>query len=120
LYKGKAPLHELDFQEAGFAWTQLDRQNDAILCYERIGKDDDDFLLVVMNADQQTHFDYPVNVREGYSYSELLNTDDERWGGSGILNTEDATPAQNAEGQAEIRIMIPPVSLLIFEPKRII
>jgi 1,4-alpha-glucan branching enzyme len=120
LYKDKAALHECDFQEAGFAWTQLDRQNDAILCYERIAKEHDDFLLVIMNADQQTHFDYPVNVREGFNYSELLNTDHEAWGGSGIVNAEEAIPVLNAEGQAEIRIMIPPLSLLIFEPKRMI
>ncbi|HCK21927.1 MAG TPA: hypothetical protein DHW15_07145, partial [Bacteroidetes bacterium] len=102
----------------GFEWTQLDRQDDCILCYERIAKDKDDFLLVVMNADQQTHYDYPVHVRPNLSYREIFSTDSEEWGGSGIHNAEPIAAVTADDDISEIRIMIPPLSLLIFKPEK--
>ena len=118
LYAEQLPLHECDFEEAGFKWTQLDRQDDCILCYERIAADEEDHLLVVMNADQQTHFDYPVNVREGVSYQELFNSDDEAWGGSGLVNEGVLEPVKNESEQDEIRLLVPPLSLIILQPKK--
>ena len=118
LYTGQKSLHEMDFEEAGFEWTQLDRQDDCILCYERIAKDKDDFLLVVMNADQQTHYDYPVHVRPNLSYREIFSTDSEEWGGSGIHNAEPIAAVTADDDISEIRIMIPPLSLLIFKPEK--
>ena len=117
LYTGQKSLHEMDFEEAGFEWTQLDRQDDCILCYERIAKDKDDFLLVVMNADQQTHYDYPVHVRPNLKYREIFSTDSEEWGGSGINNLEPVAAVTAEDDISEIRIMIPPLSLLIFKPE---
>jgi len=119
LYTIEKTLHEMDFEEAGFNWTQIDKEDDSILCFERIAKDPKDFLMVIMNNDQQTHYDYPLKIRRGLTYAELFNSDSEEWGGSGILNEGEYSAADiEEEGKGEIKIIIPPLSLLIFKPNK--
>jgi 1,4-alpha-glucan branching enzyme len=117
LYVNEAALHKSDFEDTGFQWTQLDRPDDCILCFERIDTNSDAHILVVINADQQTHYDYPLMVREGSSYREIFNSDDARWGGSGLLNDALLTADAGEEHASEIRIIIPPLSMTMYKPQ---
>jgi 1,4-alpha-glucan branching enzyme len=120
LYTSEKALHEKDFEEAGFNWTILDREDDCILCFERIAADENDFLTIVMNADQQTHYDYMLDVRKGFTYTELFNSDSEEWGGSGIDNPGVMEPViEEIDGveRNRIKVIIPPLCLMILKPE---
>ncbi|MFN3941002.1 MAG: alpha amylase C-terminal domain-containing protein, partial [Chitinophagales bacterium] len=93
-----------------------------ILCYRRIAGSSDDHLIVVCNFAQQTHLERKIKVSADSAYFELLNTDDEKYGGSGLINTGNYMPEKRADASEtdetpyEITIMVPPISLIILKP----
>jgi len=58
-----------------------------------------------------------VGVKEPGTYSEIFNSDDEKYGGSGVVNHEKISSTENAmHGQAHsISLRIPPLGFTILE-----
>lgn len=119
-YAMQKPLHALDFEEAGFTWTDIDNHDDCILCFMR--EADNAHLLVICNFDQQTHLERKIKVPSNANYQEFLNTDDEKYGGSGLLNP-DILISNKREGvddsdkvPYEVTMIIPPLSMIILKP----
>ncbi|MBC8172534.1 MAG: 1,4-alpha-glucan branching protein GlgB [Chitinophagales bacterium] len=86
LYKYEKALHQKDFEESGFIWTDIEHKDECIMCYKRVSGKEYNYLQIVVNFDQQTNYDYPVKVSEDVSYIEIFNTDAEIFGGSGLVN----------------------------------
>ncbi|MFZ1825893.1 MAG: alpha amylase C-terminal domain-containing protein, partial [Chitinophagales bacterium] len=125
LYKNEEALHVLDFQEEGFLWTDIENHDDSLLCFMR--SSEEEHIIVVCNFDQQTHLERKIKVPSDKNYRELLNTDDEKYGGSGLLNLDELIPAkieiENEEEVVdenilfyEITIMVPPLSIILLKP----
>jgi len=128
LYTGEKSMHENDFVQAGFEWLDITHRDDCVLIWKRQGKKENDHLIVVGNFDQQTFVDFPVKVLQRNHYVEILNSDAEKYYGSGILNegllkpdTEEST-ATNEAGEEyavknhSLKITIPPLSLIVLKP----
>ncbi|MBK7109482.1 MAG: 1,4-alpha-glucan branching protein GlgB [Bacteroidetes bacterium] len=125
LYTNEEALHVLDFQEEGFLWTDIENHDDSLLCFMR--SSEEEHIIVVCNFDQQTHLERKIKVPSDKNYRELLNTDDEKYGGSGLLNLDELIPAkieiENEEEVVdenilfyEITIMVPPLSIILLKP----
>lgn len=137
-YTQQGALHALDFSDDGFLWTDIDNPDDSLLCYMRSSADN--HIIVVCNFDQQTHLERKIKVPAGSVYEEILNTDDEKYGGSGLLNPHPLTPELQPDDAAEeagdeeagtdaiakeekeqplpyyITLMVPPLSMLLLKP----
>ncbi len=86
LYKEEAALHELDDSPEGFAWLNAISGNDCYVTYMRKGSVEDDILVVVANfsgVEKAIRTGVPYEGK----YKEIFNTDDEKFGGSGITNS---------------------------------
>ncbi len=112
-------LHTLDFDPAGFVWAINDDAANSILAFERRSSSDDDRpVLVVANFTPAVRENYRVGVSQPGRWTELLNSDAERYGGSNAGNYGAVeTSADAAHGYEDsISITVPPLSVLFLAP----
>ena len=86
LYRDESALHELDFHPDGFEWIDCSDSQGSVLSFIRKGSSAGDILLVALNFTPVPRFNYRVGVpRMGY-WSEIMNSDAQEYGGSGLGN----------------------------------
>ncbi len=119
MYVHEKSMHENDYTQEGFEWLDISHPDECVLVWKRQGKKANDHLIVVGNFDQQTHYDFPVKVLQRNHYIELLNTDAEKYYGSGICNAGLLKPVKvrvEEKDTFELKITIPPLTLIILKP----
>ena len=84
-YLGKPALYSNNFVTTGFQWIDHHDQDNSILSFIRspaknIAEAD---LIFIFNFTPMSHDNYLMGFPEGAPYSELLDTDDTDFGGSG-------------------------------------
>ncbi|GAB3121716.1 1,4-alpha-glucan branching enzyme [Streptomyces calidiresistens] len=88
VYRDHPALWERDTEPAGFSWMEANAAEDNVLVFARYAADGTP-LLAVSNFSPVVRFDYRVGVPDDVErWEEILNTDDERYGGSGIDNPD--------------------------------
>lgn len=83
LYRTEPSMYENQFNHYGFEWVEANDGNNSIYIYLRKGKDEEDVTMTVLNLTPRV-FDYKIGVNEGTSWDVILNSDDEKYGGSGV------------------------------------
>lgn len=116
LYRTNKAMYELDGDPAGFEWINNISANDCYLSYLRKGEQPEDTLLVVANF---SGVDKVITTGVPYEgkYKEILNTDDVRYGGSGIVNAR-IKRAQDTEWDTRaqsISVKMAPLSVSILQ-----
>jgi 1,4-alpha-glucan branching enzyme len=84
----------------------------------RKGKDWHDALIFVCNFTPVAHDDYRIGVPFNTPYEEILNSDSEIYGGSGVGNPEGLQAEQYEfhEKPYSLRLRIPPLGTLVLRP----
>ncbi|GHS87950.1 1,4-alpha-glucan branching enzyme GlgB [Actinomycetota bacterium] len=118
LYRATPALWDLDSSPAGFEWLDSDDADHNVLSYLR--KDSHGgHVAVVVNFAGVPHENYRLPLPHGGRWCELLNTDAETYGGSGVgnLGVVDAAsePHHGREFSAVLRV--PPLGALILGPQ---
>jgi len=106
-------LHQLDVDARGFEWiTHEDRDNSV---FSFIRKDaDGNAVIVLSNFTPMPRHDYRIGVDQAGRYAEILNTDDTRYGGSGLHNDGVRTEPVAAHGRAHsLRLSVPPLATIM-------
>lgn len=118
LYRAEGALHESDADERGFAWAVGDDAENSVFAFHRRSPYGAPPLICVVNMTPVPRHDYRIGVPEG-RWREVLNTDAERYGGSGIGHAETlTTDAISAHGEAQsIALTLPPLATLILRRK---
>src|SRR5437868_7232084 len=49
LYKNEPALHELQFDQRGFEWVDLDHRQESVIAYMRKGKNRKNDILIILN-----------------------------------------------------------------------
>lgn len=117
LYADKAALHESDVKEEGFRWIIGDDTANCVVAFVRQTSDAKQHLVVVANLTPTPRDQYRVGVPQKGYYKEVLNTDAEWYGGSGLGNQGGVYTTRDAShgfGQS-IRLMLPPLSFTVLE-----
>ncbi|MFJ7153601.1 1,4-alpha-glucan branching enzyme [Streptomyces sp. NPDC101118] len=120
VYAQAPALWERDTVPEGFAWVVGDAAEDnvfAFLRYDAQGAP----LLSVSNFSPVVRHDYRLGVPDPDAvpaWSEVLNTDAARFGGSGVLNPGPVKPDEvPAHGRgASLRLTLPPLATVWFRP----
>ena len=86
LYRGEPALHELDCDPAGFEWVDCCDWESSTVSLIRKAKDPNDMVLVVCNFTPVPRENYRVGVPRGGHWDEILNSDADLYGGSGVGN----------------------------------
>jgi len=83
LYKNETALFENQFNQNGFEWIEANDQENSVYIYLRKGKRRDDVFMVILNLTPNV-LDYKVGVNLGTHWEVVLNSDDEKYSGSGV------------------------------------
>ena len=120
MYKGNAPLHQIDFDYRGFEWIDHSNADDSVISYMRKGETPGDYLIVICNFTPVPRNDYRIGVYENCRYQEIFNSDDVNYWGSGVKN-EGLMQAENVpcnDKPNSIKVILPPLSTIVIKPIR--
>ena len=120
VYREQPALHERDFSADGFAWVDCQNWEESVISYLRYAENRDDVVLVVCNFTPVPRYDYVVGVPHGGRWDELLNSDAQVYGGSGMGNRGGAEAAPiPAHGHFHsLALTLPPSSVVMLKPAR--
>ena len=117
LYLDNNALWEKDFDGFGFEWIDADDKDRSIYSFIRRGETKEDTLVVVCNFTPNADEEFRVAVPFEGTWKEILNSDDTRFGGSGVINT---TPAKSEKIECNHRenstgLRLAPLSVTILK-----
>jgi 1,4-alpha-glucan branching enzyme len=117
LYRSAPALHRLDEHPDGFEWIDANDNEASAISYLR--KDGDGGLaLVVCNFTPIVRPGYLVGVPVGGFWREVLNTDSESYGGSGVGNMGgvDTLPFGTHGRDHALSLTLPPLAVVVLRP----
>ena len=116
LYRSTPALHEIDFSGSGFEWIEYNDRDSSVLSWVR--RDSSGGLIVcVVNLTPIVRDDYAVGVPCEGHFNVLLNSDDEKYGGSGQGASRYTTVAESQHGRPQsLRLCLPPLATLLLQP----
>ncbi|WP_018700707.1 1,4-alpha-glucan branching protein GlgB [Amorphus coralli] len=120
LYRSEPALHELDCDPQGFQWIEAGDADNSVFVYMRRARGDARPVVVVCNMTPIVRHDFRIGLPEGGRWRELLNTDAEHYGGSGV-STGDVITAEDVgwHGRStSARVTLPPLATLVLAPDR--
>ena len=116
VYHAEPAMHQVDFHYSGFEWVDFNDIQSSVISFVRRAEDQGDFLLFCCNFTPVTRQNYDVGVPVGGRYNEILNTDQERWGGSGVVNGSVVSRAVRCHGREQsIQVVLPPLAVAVFK-----
>ncbi|BDG01305.1 1,4-alpha-glucan branching protein GlgB [Anaeromyxobacter oryzae] len=116
LMRESPALHAKDFDPSGFEWIDCTDSESSVLALLRKGGEADPEILVVLNFTPVPRHSYRVGVPHGGFWREVLNSDAERYGGTGWgnLGGQEAAPV-GAHGRFHsLALALPPLGALFF------
>ncbi|NMG16190.1 1,4-alpha-glucan branching protein GlgB [Aromatoleum bremense] len=118
LYRERAALHELDFDEAGFQWIDSDDSENSVLSFLRKSRDGAT-VLVVCNFTPVTRPNYTLGVPRAGFWREALNSDATLYGGSGAgnLGGVETVPVPAHGHFQSLTLTLPPLAVLFLIPE---
>jgi len=111
------PLHELDFDPAGFAWIDASDSEQSVISFLRRSTKDE-LLLAVFNFTPVPRYNYQVGAPLPGRWLELLNSDAPIYGGSGQgnLGAVDAAPIGRHGHLHSLNLTLPPLGAVFLKP----
>ncbi len=111
LYTLTPALYSQDNHPSGFSWIDGHNANQSIFSFVRYGRDinkPNHVLIAISNMTPQVYSHYRIGVPPAKSYKLLLNTDEQKYGGSNVLVPEnisvDSIPCHHFEHSIELAI----------------
>jgi 1,4-alpha-glucan branching enzyme len=120
LCRAEPSLHEVDFEWQGFEWIDFHDADHCVIAFLRRPRERSDHLVVVCNFTPVCQAGYRIGVPEPCFYREVLNTDEAKYGGSGVTNWpgRQAVPMPWQNQPCYIELTLPPLGVAIFKPER--
>jgi 1,4-alpha-glucan branching enzyme len=111
------PLHELDFDPAGFAWIDASDSEQSVISFLRRSTKDE-LLMAVFNFTPVPRYNYQVGAPLPGRWLELLNSDAPIYGGSGQgnLGAVDAAPIGRHGHLHSLNLTLPPLGAVFLKP----
>ncbi len=117
-YKNTPAIYQKQFSPDGFEWISHEDGANSMIAYLRKGDSEHKPQLVVCNFTPLVRDTFNIGTPFGGKWKEILNSDDKKYGGSGVKN--EGVLAVNDFGwhgkEHSLTIKIPPLATVIFEP----
>ncbi len=116
VYLENKPLWEIDYSWDGFRWIDADNRQWGILSYVRYDKEGN-CIVAVINFTPVGRDGYIMGVPESGSYTELINSDDIKYGGTGRTNINPVVSYKNRCHNMEnsIKIDVGPFGAIVLK-----
>ncbi len=118
LYRDFAPMHRLDASPEGFSWIVADDRENCVVAFRRSTGARENDLVVVLNFTPAPRENYVLGVPFQGAWREVLNSDAEIYGGSGMGNLGGGKTAEvSAHGEAQsVALTLPPFGVVVISP----
>lgn len=119
LYKTLPALHQVEFDWHGFEWIDCQDADNSVLSFVR--RNDDQFVVVVVNFTPQTHNGYRIGVPEAGEYREIFNSDSAFYGGSNAGNGGNALFTDDLPWMSRshsLSLTVPPLAAIVLQLKQ--
>ncbi|MEM7467646.1 MAG: 1,4-alpha-glucan branching protein GlgB [Pseudomonadota bacterium] len=115
LYKFSPSLFAGDYLETGFDWLDCHDADRSTLAFYRVGNGE--FSVIVLNMTPVPRCEYQLPLPADGVYDLICNTDDPRFGGSGIAPPREilATPDPLMGREFSTNLLLPPLAGLILK-----
>jgi len=117
IYQHEPALSELDYDPAGFSWIDCYDSDNSVVSFIRRTRNEEDTLVLVCNFTPVPRHGYRLGVPHAGEYYELLNSDADRYGGSGLENLQPmpSGPIYWQSCPHSILLTLPPLSTVILK-----
>ena len=117
LYTSESSMFENQFLPDAFEWVEANDNDNSIFVYLRKGAAENDRTMTILNLTPRV-LDYKIGIDAGTNWEVILNSDDEKYGGSGvraeILDEEDDEWMMRANA---ITMKLPPLAGIVLKQK---
>ncbi len=117
IYCNEKTLSYDDFTNNGFEWIDCNDSDRSVVSFMRKGKNPNDIIIFVCNFTPVPLLNHRIGVPFPGIYKEILNSDDLKYGGSGIVNSN-IIQSEKIEWnwrQNSISLKIPPLGVSIIK-----
>lgn len=117
IYCNEKTLSYDDFTNNGFEWIDCNDSDRSVVSFMRKGKNPNDIIIFVCNFTPVPLLNHRIGVPFPGIYKEILNSDDLKYGGSGIVNPN-IIQSEKIEWnwrQNSIGLKIPPLGVSIIK-----
>ncbi len=121
LYKEQQSLHQNNYSAEGFEWIDVSDNINSVISWARKANDEEDNLIFIANFTPVVRENYRVGVPVMGIYTEILNSDNLKYGGSDVLNNGDLEtyPIPMHGRQHSLVLTLPPLAVIVLKYKRI-
>lgn len=118
LYKKDAALYEGDYNYENFCWIDADNTAENLFSYIRHGATKD--FVVILNFSPNEYKQHRFGVKTKGTYTEILNTEQDLWGGCNIINPDKIKSEEIAYNNMEhsIAVDVAPFGGVLLEVKK--
>ncbi|HSS93913.1 MAG TPA: 1,4-alpha-glucan branching protein GlgB [Candidatus Dormibacteraeota bacterium] len=112
------PLHELDFDPAGFAWIDASDAEQSVISFIRRSANNE-MIIAAFNFTPVPRHNYQIGAPLAGRWLELLNSDAPIYGGSGQgnLGGVDAAPVPRHGHRHSLNLTLPPLGAVFLKPE---
>jgi 1,4-alpha-glucan branching enzyme len=117
ILKSNPALYENQFNIHGFEWIDLYHRDESIIVYRRKGKSKKEDLLIILNLTPEPHIDWEIYVTDASYSSEIFNSDNQKyWGSGNVYNPVIRQELVNEdEKKSKLIVNIPPLAGIILK-----
>ena len=117
-YLKEVALYEEDYSWDGFDWLDLHDAQRSILAFSRIAPSTGETIYVACNFTPVPRENYRIGVSELGEYKEILNSDDQKFGGSGLINVNiTASDYPWHDRPYSLEFTLPPLAVIYLKKK---
>jgi 1,4-alpha-glucan branching enzyme len=117
LYKTEVALYQYAFEQKGFEWIDYSDRMNSVMIYARKADRKEDQLIVVCNFTPEVRNQYRLGVPTRGVWSEIFNSDNLKYSGSGLLNQGGllTSPVKYHGHDYSISVSLSPLAVSIFK-----
>lgn len=122
-YKSNRSFYELDDSWDGFQWLDVQNNLESTVSFMRSSKEKNGKVrrtVCVFNFTPVVRYDYVIGMPAKGKLKEIINSDDERYGGSGVCNPGEilveASPGPESLA-CSAKVTLPPLAAVYFDYK---
>jgi len=117
LYTSEPAMYIYQFEQKGFEWLDFSDHEKSIISFLRKADDADDTLICICNFTPESWKGYRVGVPQRGTWKIILNSDDEKYGGSGFNEAvKYESIKETSHGRMfSIDIDVPPLGVLVLK-----
>ena len=116
LYLDYPAFYKLDYNPDGFEWINCTSKDETIVVFLRKTEKEEDTLVVVCNFTPVV-YEREIGVPYKGTYTEIFNSDDKKFGGSGVGNKRaKKSVKKKVDGRENsLKIKVPPMAMVVFK-----